>query len=317
MMAHCLASAGLDPSWMIGAVPLSPARASNAGTGRLFLLEGDEYPSSNTDNQSKFLHYRPAHVLLAPLAHDHVNVFPTIASYLAPFHQLFDLVPRDGLIVAATSGELRERFLAEAKRDVVTFGLTMGDWRAEAIEYGAVSQFTLTERGREVARVRTTQLGAHNIENMVGIGAFVLTRGLASMEQYITAMASFRGVIKHFAQRRLLVVFEPHTFSWRNRNKLEWYDDVFSGCDRVFIFEPANQGAGTHEQASLSEIMTRVHAAGVDATPIRSCEEGLARIGGELREDDAVLFLTSGDIGGLIEHLPILAEKQFPLLESA
>jgi UDP-N-acetylmuramate-alanine ligase len=59
---------GLDPSWMIGAVPLSPARASNAGTGRLFLLEGDEYPSSNTDNQSKFLYYRPAHVLLAPLS---------------------------------------------------------------------------------------------------------------------------------------------------------------------------------------------------------------------------------------------------------
>jgi UDP-N-acetylmuramate: L-alanyl-gamma-D-glutamyl-meso-diaminopimelate ligase len=122
---------------------------------------------------------------------------------------------------------------------------------------------------------------------------------------------------KHFARRRLLVVFEPHTFSWRNRNKLEWYDDAFSGCDRVFIFEPANQGAGTHEQASLREIMKRLCAAGVDATPIRSCKEGLARIGGELRKDDAVLFLTSGDIGGLIEHLPRLAEKQFPLLESA
>jgi len=201
MMAHSLASAGLDPSWMIGAVPLSPARASNAGTGRLFLLEGDEYPSSNTDNRSKFLHYRPAHVLLAPLAHDHVNVFPTIESYLAPFHQLFDLVPRDGLIVAATSGELSERFLAEAKRDVVTFGLTMGDWRAENIEYGAVSQFTLTERGREVARVKTTQLGAHNFENMVGIGAFVLTRGLASVEQYTTAMASFRGVMRRLDRK--------------------------------------------------------------------------------------------------------------------
>jgi hypothetical protein len=33
MMAHCLVSAGLDPSWMIGAVPLSPARVSNAGMG--------------------------------------------------------------------------------------------------------------------------------------------------------------------------------------------------------------------------------------------------------------------------------------------
>jgi UDP-N-acetylmuramate: L-alanyl-gamma-D-glutamyl-meso-diaminopimelate ligase len=260
------------------------------------------------------------------------------------------LVPRDGLIVAATSGELSERFLADAKRDVVTFGLMKGNWRAENIEYGAVSQFTLTERGCEVARVRTTQLGAHNIENMVGIGAFVLTRGLASVEQYTAAMASFRGVMrrldrksertsvqmfegfgssydkaksaiaamkKHFVQRRLLVVFEPHTFSWRNRNKLEWYDDAFSGCDRVFIFEPANQGAGTHEQASLDEIMARVRAAGADATPVHSCAEGLAKIGAELRKDDAVLLLTSGDLGGLVERLPRLAEKQFPLLDSA
>ena len=181
---------------------------------------------------------------------------------------------------------------------------------------------------------------------MVGIGAFVLTRGLASVEQYTAAMASFRGVMRrldrksdhtsvqmfegfgssydkaksaiaamknHFAQRRLLVVFEPHTFSWRNRNKLEWYDDVFSGCDRVFIFEPATQGAGAHEQASLGEIMDRVNAAGVDAMPIHSCEEGLAKIGAELRKDDAVLFLTSGDIGGLIERLPRLAEKKYPL----
>jgi UDP-N-acetylmuramate: L-alanyl-gamma-D-glutamyl-meso-diaminopimelate ligase len=350
MMAHCLARAGLDPSWMIGAVPLSPPRASNAGTGRQFLLEGDEYPSSNTDNRSKFLHYRPAHVLLTPLSHDHVNVFPTVESYLTPFHELFDLAPRDGLIVAAASGELSARFLAAVKRDVVTFGLTGGDWRAENIEYGEVSRFTLTEHGREVARVKTTQLGAHNIENMVGIGAFVLSRGLASVDQYAAAMATFRGVVRrldrksehttvqmfegfgssydkaksaiaamkqHFAQRRLLVVFEPHTFSWRNRNKLEWYDDVFRGCDRVFIFEPATQGAGAHEQASLGEIMERVRAAGVDAAPVHSCDEGLTKIGAELRRDDAVLFLTSGDIGGLIERLPLFAEKRYPLPGSA
>ena len=134
---------------------------------------------------------------------------------------------------------------------------------------------------------------------------------------YDKAKSGIAAMKRHFSQRRLLVLFEPHTFSWRNRNKLGWYDDVFSGCDRVFIFEPANQGAGTHAQASLSEIMERVCAAGVDATPVRSCDEGLAKIGAELRKDDAVLFLTSGDIGGLIERLPLLAVKQYPLHGSA
>jgi hypothetical protein len=40
-------------------------------------------------------------------------------------------------------------------------------------------------------------------------------------------------------------------------------------------------------------------------------------MGAELRKDDAVLFLTSGDMGGLIEQLPLFAEKQFPLLDFA
>ena len=53
-----------------------------------FVIEGDEYPSSNTDPRSKFLHYHPRHILVTPLAHDHVNVFPTTDDYLAPLRRI-------------------------------------------------------------------------------------------------------------------------------------------------------------------------------------------------------------------------------------
>ena len=89
---------------------------------------------------------------------------------------------------------------------------------------------------------------------------------------------------KHVAQRGLLVVIEPHTFSWRDRNKLEWYDDVFTGCGRVFILSRRTQRAGEREQAGLDEIMERLHAADVNAMPIHSCDEGLAEIGAELTQ---------------------------------
>ena len=313
MMAHCLASAGLDPSWMIGAVPLSPARASNAGTGNYSCSKATNIRLPTPTIDRSFCTTAPRMCCWRRSRMTTSMSFQRLSPISRPSINSLIWSRATGSSLRRPRANSASDFSREAKRDVVTFGLTSGDWRAEAIEYGAVSEFTLTERGREVARVKTSQLGAHNIENMVGIGAFVLTRGLVSVEQYTAAMASFRGVMrrldrksdhtsvqmfegfgssydkaksaiaamkKHFARRRLLVVFEPHTFSWRNRNKLEWYDDVFSGCDRVFIFEPANQGAGTHEQASLSEIMERVYAAGVDATPIRSCEEGLARIGG-------------------------------------
>ena len=345
MMAHCLVSAGLDPSWMIGAAPLSPPTASHIGAGREFLLEGDEYPSSNTDNRSKFLHYNPAHVLLTPLAHDHVNVFPTVPEYLAPFHQLIAMVPRDGIVVASTGGELSGEFLAAQTRPIITYGISRGAWQAADIVWGERTQFTLTHEGRAVVRVETGQLGLHNIENMVGIGAFVLTRGLVSAEAYAASMGSFRGILRrldrksaktslpifegfgssydkarsaiaamkqHFPDRRLIAVFEPHTFSWRNKATLHWYDDVFEGCGKVFVYEPAAQGAATHAQASLDDIMARIAAAGFDATPVRSREEGVAQIGGALHANDAILLLSSGNLGGLIEAIPEFAEQRFP-----
>jgi UDP-N-acetylmuramate: L-alanyl-gamma-D-glutamyl-meso-diaminopimelate ligase len=345
MMAHALIEAGLDPSFMIGAAPLSPPTSARIGKGDLLVLEGDEYPSSNTDDRSKFLHYRPAHLLVTPLAHDHVNVFPTVESYLAPFHELIGLAPADATILVSTGGELSGRFLGALSRKVATYGIDAGDWRARDVQWGERSRFTIAHEGRDVVRVETGQLGLHNIENMLGVGAFLLSRGLMSPEAFAGAMASFKGIRRrldrksdktsipmfegfgssydkarsaiaamklHFPDRRLIVVFEPHTFSWRNRATLHWYDDAFAGAAEVFVWRPAEQGAGTHDQASQSEIMARLAAAGVRAQAISEKEAALARIGEALSADCAVLFLTSGPLGGLIEAAPALAEARFP-----
>ena len=110
-----------------------PPTAARIGKGELFLVEGDEYPASNTDDRSKFLLYRPAHLLLTPLAHDHVNVFPTVADYLAPFHKLIEMVADGGTILAAVSGELSRGFLESVKRPVVTFGVNEGEWQAKDV----------------------------------------------------------------------------------------------------------------------------------------------------------------------------------------
>ncbi|MDB5572710.1 MAG: hypothetical protein JWN93_3893 [Hyphomicrobiales bacterium] len=345
LMAHCLIEAGLDPSFMIGAAPLSPPTAARIGKGDLLLLEGDEYPSSNTDDRSKFLHYSPAHLLLTPLAHDHVNVFPTIESYLAPFAKLIDLAPPDATILASTGGELSGRFLRSLKRPVATYGIAEGAWRAGDIAWGERTRFTISHEGRDVVRVETGQLGLHNIENMLGVGAFLLTRGLVSAQAFAGAMASFKGIRRrldrksertripmfegfgssydkarsaiaamrqHFPDRRLVVVFEPHTFSWRNRTTLHWYDDAFEGAAQVFVWRPAEQGAGTHEQVGQDEIVARIRAAGFDARALGDAETAVEEIGAALGDHSAVLFLTSGPLGGLIESVPAWVEKKFP-----
>ncbi len=346
LISHCLSEAGLDPSWMIGAVPLSPPSAAHVGQGEYYLLEGDEYPSSNTDNSSKFLHYHPAHLILTPLAHDHVNVFPTIESYLAPFHQLVDMVPDDGVIFASTGGELSKQFLTAITRPLVTYGISSGDWQVRDIAWGERTRFTITHNSNDIARVETGQLGVHNIENMLGIGAFVISRGIVSAAKFAETMASFKGIKRrldrksdktripifegfgssydkarsaiaamkqHFGDRKLIVIFEPHTFSWRNRATMHWYDDVFEGAAKTFVWHPAEQGATTHEQVTQADIVARIAAAGYDVEALSEPVAALEEIGAALSEDVAVLFLTSGNLGGLIESVPKLAEMHLPV----
>jgi UDP-N-acetylmuramate: L-alanyl-gamma-D-glutamyl-meso-diaminopimelate ligase len=351
LLVHCLqnlpadASGRGDPSFFIGAIPVTPPTSAKIGTGKFFVLEGDEYPSSNTDSRSKFLHYRPQHILITPLAHDHINVFPTPTDYIRPFLELMEMFPGDGTLVVCTEGPLSQDFLDGVARPVVTYGLQNGDFQAKNLVVGERTRFALVHDDRDIADMETTQLGMHNIQNMVGVAALLLSQQIASPTEISACMSGFRGVRRrldnkshkttvqifegfgssydkarsaiaamklHFADRRLIVVFEPHTFSWRNRSAVSWYDDAFAGSGKVLIFPPAEQGAGTHAQLSHEEIVERVRSTGLDVEAIADVRSAERIIERTLQPSDAILFLTSGNLGGLIETIPRIAELKYP-----
>jgi len=129
---------------------------------------------------------------------------------------------------------------------------------------------------------------------------------------YDKARSAIAAVKLHFPDRRLMVVFEPHTFTWRNREAIAAYDDVFEGAEKIFIYEPASQGASTHAQLTQNEIVARVRSAKYDAEAIVDPQEALQLLNGILETDHVVLLLTSGELGGLIKTIPQLAEQKYP-----
>lgn len=343
LLAHCLESAGLDPSYFIGAVPLTPVKSARIGSGNYFVLEGDEYPSSNTDSRSKFLHFHPSHLFITPLAHDHFNVFPTPADYLKPFKELVALVPQSGTLVICTEGTLSTEFMTTLSRPAVTYGLSHGDFQAANISWGEQTSFDITKNGQKIVSVKTTQLGEHNVQNIVGVAALLFTLNAVTPEQFATAVASFKGIKRrldkksdktfipiyegfgssyeklksaiaaiqlHYPTKRLIVAFEPHTFSWRNRESLPWYDTAFTGAEEVFVFEPPQDGK--ESQLSLAEMVERIKGAGIVAHGATNPQEILAQLEKSLHDNDVVLISTSGDMGGLIEKISVLAERMFP-----
>lgn len=339
LLAHVLESAKLEPSYFIGALPVEGANAK-AGSGNLFVLEGDEYPSSNTDPRSKFLLLQPKHLLITPLAHDHFNVFPTPESYLKPFFELVKLAPQK--IVVCTEGALSGELLQKLNTPI-TYGLHQGEYTAADIVWGETTSFSLMHNGQKIMTLRTALLGEHNIQNIVGVAAFVLSHDLMPPELLAEGVASFKGVQRrldrkseqtaipifegfgssyeklasaiaamkqHFPLRRLLVVFEPHTFSWRNKESLKWYDTAFAGAAGVYIFEPPQDGK--EAQLSLDEMAAQVARSGIRTKGAHTPDELLAALEADLQQNDCILLSSSGAMGGLIKEVPALCERLFP-----
>lgn len=330
LLAHCLAQAGKDPSWFVGASPLTPATSAHMGTGPLFVMEGDEYPASNTDPRSKFLLMHPVHALITPLAHDHLNVFATPEDYLKPFYELAKLAKDT---VVCSDGPLSTEFIAKSTpRTTYTIA------QATDIVWGATTTFRL-----DGMTLETSLLGEHNIQNIAGVWALVSSLNLLTPQEFAEGVRTFRGITRrldkksertsipvyegfgssyeklraavaamrlHFPGNRLLVVFEPHTFSWRNKESLPWYDTAFEGAAGVYVYEPPQDGKDT--QLSLAEITARITAAGIPATGTHTAEELLAALRHDLKAGDAVLLSSSGAMGGLTESVPALCDTLFP-----
>jgi UDP-N-acetylmuramate: L-alanyl-gamma-D-glutamyl-meso-diaminopimelate ligase len=343
LMAHVLKEAGRDAGWMIGAISPSLPATGHWGSAPEVVLEGDEYIVGPADRRSKFVLYHPRDVLLTSLVHDHVNVFPTFAQYEAPFRELLRLLPADGLLVAREHPAIRAA-AGEAASRIVWYDTAPSEgWYSQGVVYGETTRFVLVSPSGRRLSLATTLLGEHNIENIVGVAAYLLERGLVSEEALARAVATFAGIrrrldrltgpsgipviegfgssyekarsaieamLLHYPTRPLTVVFEPHTFSWRNRDALPWYDTVFAGAAKVLIVPPPGHGAESHNQSSFDEILARASATGIPVQGVSTAEEATGALS-TLAGDEVVLLLSSGPLLGLPDSLPPIFDQLY------
>jgi UDP-N-acetylmuramate: L-alanyl-gamma-D-glutamyl-meso-diaminopimelate ligase len=343
LMAHALREAGHDCGWMIGAISPSLPATGHWGSAPEVVLEGDEYIVAPDDHRSKFVLYHPRDVLLTSLIHDHVNVFPTFEDYEAPFRELLRLIPIDGLLVAREHPAIRA-IAGEASTRIVWYDTAPCDgWYSEEVVFGETTRFVLVGPGGRRLTLSTSLLGEHNIENIIGVAAYLLERELVGEAALARAVASFGGIrrrldrlttlsrvpviegfgssyekarsaiealLLHYPHKPLTVVFEPHTFSWRSRDAIAWYDTVFAGAARVLVVPPPSHGAQTHHQSTFEEILARIAATGIPVEGVRTAAEAKEALSG-LGGGEAVLLLSSGPLLGLPDSLPPVFDELY------
>lgn len=339
LISYILSDAGKDPSYFIGAVPLNLKQNAKLGKGKEFIIEGDEYPSANWDHTSKFLHLNPTNGILISGEHDHLNVFPTEKEYIEPYKKFVKLLPKKGLLVASSTGKNVKNISKLSRALVVFYGLKdKTSYHAENIIYGEQTSFDLYKGKVKIVNLKTSLLGEHNIENIIGAAAFVLEKKLVKKEELSKAVGSFLGIsgrldlknpggaipvyegfgssypkarsvfdaIKlHHPDKKIIAIFEPHTFSWRNRDSLAWYKTVFEGVSEVILLPPPEHGKNSHDQLSFDEIYSEVKKH-VSTHQAHTEQEALNILKNLVTNDSVIALVSSGSLLGLTESVPTL-----------
>ena len=187
MLTWILESAGLQPGFLVGGVPLNFGMSARLGGGAvlgsaqvkeesakragdteqnpmpprqpLFVIEADEYDTAFFDKRSKFVHYRPRTAVLNNLEFDHADIFDDLAAIERQFHHLVRTVPASGRIVVNGLEESLTRVLHQGCwSEQRSFGSAVSDFAA----VGEPHAFDIVQAGKTVARVEWSLSGVHN-----------------------------------------------------------------------------------------------------------------------------------------------------------
>lgn len=342
ILAWCLAEQ--DPSFFIGALPCDFETNARSGKGGLFILEGDEYPASNTDTTSKFLFYNVKDLIVTSLEHDHLNVFKTQEDYTAPFLQLIESLPKDGVLVMNGDDLQIQNIILHLQRKVITYSATAHtehDWYVENIVYGEKTTFDLCHNNMARIPMTTTLLGHHNVENIAGTAALMLEKGSITPKELQEKVQTFTGVERrlskrtihstvplyegfgsshskarsaiaamktHFGKKRLLVVFEPYAFSWRQKDYIHNYQDLFEKADSVYVYIDTVPSPKDKTTIAGDEIISHIKNGGARAVRLH---KNLSPLLQEVQERDVILCLSSGALDGTLPTLVHTLEEQF------
>ena len=321
LLSWILEKAGLNPGFLVGGVPSNFGRSAHLGTGRTFVIEGDEYDTCFCDKRSKFVHYRPRTVILNNLEYDHADIFENLAAIEKQFHHLVRIVPSEGLVISNAKCEALDRVLS---RGIWSRLEKFDDTNGWAITEDGVVSF----KGKEEGELDFALPGRHNQLNALAAIAAAHDVGVAPKEA-LCALREFHGVkrrlevkgtergvtvIDDFAHHptaifetiaalrkkmgekgRILAVFEPRSNTMKLGTMKERLSQSLSGADLVWCY--SGKGVDWDAKEALSSLGKKVQCFKESIDPL------VKSVVSEAKEGDTILCMSNGAFCGIHEKL--------------
>lgn len=338
LVTHAFTTLGLDPGFLVGGVLKSSNSSCAAGTGRYFIIEGDEYDSAYFDKKPKFMHYQPHIGIVTSLEYDHVDIYDDFDDYIAAFQRFAAIVDPKGTLVL-NGDDANVRALAEhTSASVITYGFSADVYvRAEnPVASGRGQVFDLHVDSRKVGSVTLPMSGRHNVLNTLAAISAALAAGI-SPETTLDAFANFEGlkrrqevvleqngvtVIDDFAHHptavsetltaikqrypdnRIIAVFEPRSNSSRRKVFQEPYTEAFKAADVVIISSPPfRHNDNVADFMDIDEVVTEIASSGIDARAFSVFEDLFDHLTNTVCRGDIVLIMSNGGFQGIHKKL--------------
>jgi len=339
MAAWLLTAGGEDPSLLVGGIAANFDGSYRLGSGRDFVIEGDEYDSAFFDKTAKFLKYLPDIAVIGNLEYDHADIYPDMEALRIAFRRLINLIPRNGLLILGADCPEARQLAGLARSPVETFGLSEGaDWRAAELELVEDrTRFEVTYRGDRFGHFEVPLYGEHNVRNAlaalaigyaVGISPDRLREGLKGflgVRRRLEKRGEVRGVSVYddFAHhptailetiravkfthpgRRVWAVFEPRSATACRKIFQDDFIRAFheSGADEVVLAAVYRASLPESERLSVDDIIAELRRRDMHARTLPGANEIVAAIAEEAREGDLVVVMSNGGFDGIHDKL--------------
>ena len=334
MLAAIHRAAGTGAGMFIGGVPKDFGEGVKLPSdGAPFIIEGDEYKSSNLDLRPKFSHYAPTITAITNVEFDHGDVFVDFPAVLAAFVGLVAATKTGGTVATTADDAVLGDLRAAARCRFLSVGRAPGrDWRIVGSEGDATGAFEihLAAGNRRLGPVTLGVPGEHNIRNAAlaagtadaaGIHNAAITRGLGAFSgvkrrlEVICDSAGIR-VIDDFAHhptevaaslsalrnarpgRRIWAVFEPRSATSKTPRFQSDYATALALADRVTVVAvpPSPYGQPILDCEALAAAIRRQ---GCEAAVAPATDGLFAEIAAAMVPGLDLVVMSSGSLGGL------------------
>jgi UDP-N-acetylmuramate: L-alanyl-gamma-D-glutamyl-meso-diaminopimelate ligase len=339
MLATALEAAGEAPGYLVGGLIRDLGEFARAGSGRAFVVEGDEYDSAYFDKRPKFIHYRPDAVILTSIEFDHADIYRDLDSVRAAFASLAALLPADGPLIGCGDSDDVRALLARVGKPISYGSGERNDWQAlgRTTSRDGV-RFEAVYRGKREASITLGLFGEMNVLNALAV--YALCRELGVDETGVRrGLAGYRGAARRqelvgeqggvvvmddfahhrtavektiaairerFPGRRLRAVFEPRSNTSRRAVFQDAYADALKHADAVVIsrvYGKENDPLRPEQMLSIPRLIEDLQSRGVQAWSADGPDAILARLVDEVRSGDVVLCMSNGSFGNLPRRL--------------